>query len=374
MTFSSVPNIPVVPKSEFNGIYQPVVFWAPVTDFECPGVELDRYWISTTGALFDSKGKTFRDRLRLPYNKNAKYVKENDYVDRTLRMKDGTRKSIEAHVLVARAFCDYPDYLHNTPYRIQVNHLDGIKYHNDYYNLENCDQSRNMRHVYEYGLFNTVHLNSDEVNLICQMLQDNCSYDEIENELISRGCLVKQIRQAIYLIHSKQSWLGISSNYNFNEFKDSRVILNDEIVNKICYIASYEGIYNPRVILDRLLDVSLLNESEIGRYCANIRNVLNGTSYKYISKNYNLSGYDYYKNNLPEFKRTPKRRKFDESFIRSICQALQDTKFYKPSKIFYHLGLDKHSMTENEYASIIYLIGKIIKRETALEISKDYDF
>jgi hypothetical protein len=72
-------------------------------------------------------------------------VKGNKYVSITLRVNKkgfGTRM----HRLVAFYFVDNPN---NLP---QVNHKDGVKYHNAASNLEWCTPKQNIIHSFELGL------------------------------------------------------------------------------------------------------------------------------------------------------------------------------------------------------------------------------
>lgn len=65
---------------------------------------------------------------------------------RVLLIKDGIRKNISIHRLVALAFVD------NAPGGDQVNHIDGVKKNNVPSNLEWCDIGHNNRHARRMGL------------------------------------------------------------------------------------------------------------------------------------------------------------------------------------------------------------------------------
>ena len=61
--------------------------------------------------------------------------------------KDGIKRTIDVHILVARAFINNPN-----PEKFKiVNHLNSDRADNRAENLEWCDHSRNAKHAYEAG-------------------------------------------------------------------------------------------------------------------------------------------------------------------------------------------------------------------------------
>ena len=61
-------------------------------------------------------------------------------------VKDGKKKTVTAHLLVANAFITNPDSLP------QINHIDGNKHNNYMSNLEWCTSSENVQHAFNTGL------------------------------------------------------------------------------------------------------------------------------------------------------------------------------------------------------------------------------
>lgn len=77
-------------------------------------------------------------------------VKDNGYYQITLSLGSrNTKHTFKVHRLVAQAF------IPNTNNLPQVNHIDGNKLNNRVDNLEWCDQSHNIRHAIDLGLYPT---------------------------------------------------------------------------------------------------------------------------------------------------------------------------------------------------------------------------
>ena len=84
--------------------------------------------------------------MRVSKEKIVQGCNRNGY--RTVSFKkDGVKRTIDVHILVARAFINNP----NTEKFKIVNHLNSDRADNRAENLEWCDHSRNAKHAYEAG-------------------------------------------------------------------------------------------------------------------------------------------------------------------------------------------------------------------------------
>lgn len=77
------------------------------------------------------------------------------------------------HQLVAELFVDNPK---PDKYNI-INHIDGNKSNNCFYNLEWCNHSMNQEHAHLIGLYN--HYTDEEIHNICKLLSDGVSHVNI---------------------------------------------------------------------------------------------------------------------------------------------------------------------------------------------------
>ena len=84
--------------------------------------------------------------MRVSKEKIVQGCNRNGY--RTVSFKkDGVKRTIDVHILVARAFINNPN-----PKKFKiVNHLNSDRADNRAENLEWCDHSRNAKHAYEAG-------------------------------------------------------------------------------------------------------------------------------------------------------------------------------------------------------------------------------
>lgn len=96
------------------------------------------YRVNSDGTIFS----LHRNKNLIP-RKNT-----NGYLAVHLYFRNGKRKSIDVHRLVAMFHCENSDPLN----KIQVNHIDGNKLNNDVSNLEWVTPSENQRHMVAAGL------------------------------------------------------------------------------------------------------------------------------------------------------------------------------------------------------------------------------
>lgn len=92
------------------------------------------YFITENGEVFNSR----RNRNMCSWKDNVGYMQVRLY-------KDGKKKYVRIHRLVAQAYVPNP---HNKPF---VNHIDGNKTNNHYTNLEWVDNRENVQHFYNNG-------------------------------------------------------------------------------------------------------------------------------------------------------------------------------------------------------------------------------
>jgi hypothetical protein len=112
--------------------------WQPIPGFDA------RYEVSDRGRVravsyTDSYGRRHESRMVAVAVTRSRYPAA--YLGRA-----GARKHLLVHRLVAAAFVPNP---HGYP---EVNHIDGVKTHNDAVNLEWCTRSMNLKHAHRTGL------------------------------------------------------------------------------------------------------------------------------------------------------------------------------------------------------------------------------
>lgn len=174
-----------------------------------PGVKPDTYFISPYGDILSRYNKYPRILHASP--------DKNGYYKVGLRTEDGNRMYAYIHRLVAYEYIvnPYPG-IYNV-----VNHLNTDHTKNDYLNLEWCDDNINREHAKINKLFKrgedhpySLHSNQQAIE-ICEMLEAGMTEAQIREYYGITKKSNPQLYTLINHIHSRQSWLDISKNYNF---------------------------------------------------------------------------------------------------------------------------------------------------------------
>ena len=130
-------------------------------------------------------------------------------------VKDGKRKSLKVHRLVAIAFIPNPM---NKPY---INHIDGNPINNCVENLEWCTQHENVVHAYKIGLRKISHITKEELQ---RYVENGVTFHQImKKEHIS----VKRL-QNYYKIYGVRN---LSNKYNI-DLNQLKIDLEKGIPNK----------------------------------------------------------------------------------------------------------------------------------------------
>lgn len=134
----------------------------------------------------------------------------------------------QVHRMVAELFVENPK-----PEKYHyVNHLDGVKKHNEFFNLEWCDISMNTDHTMKTGLFTTY--TEQEIRKVCELLEKGVPGVEIEK---ITGINQKYISE----IFTGRKCTSISSQYNIprriplsERYNRDRIIelMNDKVPPK----------------------------------------------------------------------------------------------------------------------------------------------
>lgn len=188
-------------------------------------VNRNRYEISNYGNIYDKETNKYV----------TQYHRKDGYVSVSLESTNGTKVCKLVHILVAENFIPFK-LLAQT----QVNHLDGIKHHNEIDNLEWSTPKENTQHAFRTGLADNnigenshlSKLSNDDVKRICELLSEGKRYKEIL-QIMSMEITDNNL-DMIGNIYRRIAWTRISSNYNFPEYDDRFRANSKNTIEKIC--------------------------------------------------------------------------------------------------------------------------------------------
>lgn len=177
-----------------------------IPDWVVPNIRPIYYANPKSGLIYNSYTKSFLPSY-IFYNKD-KYI--------TIHiLTDYGSICVQPHRIILTMF-NYIPGCEN----LDVNHKDGVKYHNNLSNLEWVDRSQNIQHALKTGLFNVGEtrqnsiLTNVEVEQICQYISEGKKNAEII-ELMPETAQKCVIRNTLQNIRNRHCWTHISDKYDF---------------------------------------------------------------------------------------------------------------------------------------------------------------
>ncbi len=253
--------------------------WRLITPNIVPDI-LPHYYISTYGRIYNSYTKNY-----LP--KNIEYCKDK-YISTSLSQYGNTSICIQIHRVELMVF-GYVEGCEN----LEVNHKDGVKYHNWLWNLEWATHKENINHAIQSGLLGlgesrgNSQLTNEQAMRVCELISLGKSPTEIQDIMDIHNVNMRKIVENIKL---GLSWSHISKNYDFSKaFKKNN--FSDDQIHKICKLFEDRGTkISYKQVLDYIgYDYSYATNKELDRLNASICGIRSKKTFKSICNQYNYS-------------------------------------------------------------------------------------
>lgn len=247
----------------------------------------------------------------------------NTYEYISIKLNDGKTLNTGIHRLVAITFIPIPNkYLALDPKELVVDHIDEIKYHNMFFNLQWLTISENITKSQNFATYSRTKTPLDVVHKICKLLEKGKSINYISKKC---SCTELVVRDILYGLRYK----NISKYYDFRKQK-----VDKELIKNIC-----KELSNGEKTIKEIA-------KEFNVKCTTVTNISSRITYSDISKEFSF----------------PRSRKenYDEKLIIAVCELL--SKGIRPREAAKQLGVSP------------YFTQHIASRESYTEISKDYKF
>ena len=168
-------------------------------DIYIDGIDIG-YQISDDGSVKETKSG----------NLQKTYVNKSSGYTVVIIVTENKTYFKSVHRLVAIAYVDNPDI----ESKVIVNHKDGNKLNNHWWNLEWMTNQENMDHAVATGLINNLGSNNpnsayteDQIKQVCKLLEDGIGIIEIHE-------MTGVSRDSIGKVKSREVWKHISKDYN----------------------------------------------------------------------------------------------------------------------------------------------------------------
>lgn len=209
------------------------------------------------------------------------------YVRVTLRTLENKQKDFLVHRLVMICFNPIDNYN-----ELQVNHKDGVKTNNYIDNLEWCNQSENIIHAYNKGLYkygennNFAILTNEQVHLICQGLCERMSYKDICIKKLNTE-YTDSMKANICAIKNGYNWEHISRLYNIPITNRNNQYFTDKQIHEICKLLE-SGTNTTDIISAMNINTNNMDKNQVQNLRELINRIRRKERFHRISQYYNF--------------------------------------------------------------------------------------
>lgn len=182
--------------------------WYPILERVVPNI-CHNYFVSTWGLIYN--GITHRI---LP-QKFMEYETDK-YITVCVLLQNGEHEWVQIHRVVMNTF-----FYREDSDKYEVNHLDGVKYHNWIWNLEWITHSENMEYAVKNNQFKhgeergNSKLSNSTVERICELIDAGYNNKQIESMLDPKSIEHVNIGKILNNIRFGLSWKTFSRKYKF---------------------------------------------------------------------------------------------------------------------------------------------------------------
>lgn len=179
----------------------------------------------------------------------------------------GRTNNLLMHRLVATAFLPIPKELTDRGYTaatLEVNHRDGNKHNNNWFNLEWVTQDRNMEHASQTGLMRS-YISDDDLTLIFKMLQNGKTDTEIGNIMNVPAVTINSIRARRSPRYDTREYQWPQSSATAARSQRSDFV-SAVIADFNSGMDKYDICYKHRISTGRLTSILMENRDRLTRY------------------------------------------------------------------------------------------------------------
>jgi hypothetical protein len=268
-------------------------YWYPVTEVTVPGIR-NGYTISTWGR--------FHSMITGLFYPNESRTNTKFYANAGMKLYDGTYKEIQIHRLLMLVAKYRPDNA-----ELEVNHIDGIKYHNWLWNLEWVSPEDNQAHaVYSrlatlgkaHNNYSTNVISGAQAIRVANYLSKQYTMEDITDILLKEipGATRQQIYKDVQTVANNNYWSRFvdenSTHYGPISTtvgkKWGRAFTLDQI-NEMCRLFEYygTGLEDHQVLNILGFNPDDFSKSELVNMYSEVSRIRHKRSWKDICSKYN---------------------------------------------------------------------------------------